>query len=170
MRRQFPGRCRPRTACHTLVGRLFVVAWAALWLTACGGSSGGGNAGETGSKAAAAGTVTLKRISVTPADATVPQGLTAQFEALGVFSDGIRRDITASAAWTSDATSVSTIDDHGRAAALAAGTAAITATLDGVSATKTLTVSDAALAPLRLHPPTPPFPRGSISSSPPRAF
>jgi uncharacterized protein YjdB len=53
--------------------------------------------------------------------------------ATGTYSDGSTEDISSQVTWSSDNTTVATIDSSGLATAVAIGTANITATLDGVT-------------------------------------
>jgi trimeric autotransporter adhesin len=96
---------------------------------------------------ASAGTVvtvspaTLLSIAVTPATATVVAGLTQQFVATGSYSDGTSAPI-ASAAWSTN--ELASITTSGLAKGLSAGSASVTASLNGVSSpTATLNVTPA---------------------------
>ncbi len=88
---------------------------------------------------------TLVSIAVTPATASITQGTTKQFKATGTFSDSTTQDLTAASTWSSSNTGVATVSNaagsYGLATAVAAGTATITATSGGVSATAALTVT-----------------------------
>jgi uncharacterized protein YjdB len=106
----------------------------------------------------------LQSISITPANPTVTKGQTEQFTATGTFSDNSTADITTEVNWTSSATAVATISNsagsHGLASALATGNATITAALNGVSSTTTLTVSAAVLQSIAVTPANPSVPKG----------
>jgi hypothetical protein len=114
-------------------------------LSACGG--GGGDHGPS-----------LDRIELTPVDASAPLGTTQQYVATAVYSDDSTADVTATATWISSATNVATVSDavatKGLAQTLALGSATITAALDGVSGTTTLTVTAAAPVSLAVTPAT----------------
>ena len=74
----------------------------------------------------------LVRIDVTPATSQVQAGEVVQLTATGVYDDDSTQDLTADAAWTSDATGIATVDAQGLVTAQAVGMATITATVDGV--------------------------------------
>jgi hypothetical protein len=99
---------------------------------------------------------TLVSISVTPTNFTIVSGSALQFTATGTFSDGSSHDVTATATWTSSATSVATVSDavgsKGAASAVATGTTTITATIGAVSGSTTLNVSGGAVAGANLMP------------------
>ena len=111
-----------------------------------GGSSGGGPP-------------TLQSLTVATTTASIAAGLTSQFTASGKYSDGTIKDVTATANWTSATTSVATISNTsssiGLATGVSAGTSVITASLNGVSGTSTLTVTPATLVSLAITPTNP---------------
>ena len=85
---------------------------------------------------------TLVSIAVTPTSASIEEGQTQQFTAMGTYSDSSTADLTATATWGSSDTTVASIDSSGLAAGLSDGTTIITATQDGViSNDATLTVT-----------------------------
>ena len=59
--------------------------------------------------------VLLTSIAVTPATPSMPLGLKQQFTAMGTYSDGTSSDITNSATWSSDDSTVATINGSGLA-------------------------------------------------------
>jgi 6-phosphogluconolactonase (cycloisomerase 2 family) len=101
----------------------------------------------------------LTSMTVTPSSANVAAGNTQQFTATGKFRnpDGTTRqtDVTSLAKWTSAATAVATIDNTGRAAAVASGTSLITASLFGVSASTNIVVGPPAAVSLQVTPAAP---------------
>ena len=104
-------------------------------LVGCGGGSGGSG----GSR------VTLVSIAVTPEQPFADPGATAQFTATGKYSDSTTKDLTALATWSSSNPSVATISDaagsKGSATSIAVGITAITAVLEGVTGSASLTVT-----------------------------
>jgi uncharacterized protein YjdB len=102
----------------------------------------------------------LQTIAVTPANPSIPNGLTQQFAATGTYSDGASRDITADAIWSSDATSVATVNSTGLASGVDVGDATITATLDAISGSATQTVTAAVLQAIAVTPATTSIPKG----------
>ncbi|HJU83490.1 MAG TPA: Ig-like domain-containing protein, partial [Holophagaceae bacterium] len=96
--------------------------------------------------------VTLVSLAVAPANPTIAATTTQQFTATGTFSNGSKLDLTASVAWTSSATAAATINATGLATGVAAGSTTISATAGTVSASTTLTVTNATLASLAVTP------------------
>lgn len=122
----------------------------AFVLSGCGGGGGGGGsaAGLSGSVPGPApqGAVsttaapTLRSVVVSPADATVDVGQSQAFTATGIYSDGSRDDLTASASWSSSS-GVARMD-RGTATGASPGAATIRATANGVNGDASLTVRD----------------------------
>jgi 6-phosphogluconolactonase (cycloisomerase 2 family) len=83
---------------------------------------------------------TLRYITVAPTAMTIDATTTQQFTATTYYSDGTQKDATSTAAWSSANTAVATVNASGQATGLTLGTAAITATFGGISASGTLTV------------------------------
>jgi uncharacterized protein YjdB len=86
---------------------------------------------------------TLSSVTVTPATATVAVGATQQFTATATYSDGSTANVTSTATWSSSATTVATVSAAGVATGVASGSTTITASLNGVNGTATLTVPTA---------------------------
>ena len=109
--------------------------------------------------------VLLTSIAVTPATPSMPLGLKQQFTAMGTYSDGTSSDITNSATWSSDDSTVATINASGLAMGVIPGSVAITASLidsssNEQSATTTLTITDATLTALAITPVNPSLAKG----------
>jgi 6-phosphogluconolactonase len=105
-------------------------------LAACGGGggAGGGGGGGGGTPPPA---VTLSSITVAAkgtGGATVVAGLTLQFTATGVYSDGTQKDLSTTVTWTSSDTSKAIISPAGLVTGVAAGPSTITATSTSVTA------------------------------------
>ena len=99
---------------------------------------------------------TLQNIAVTPANPSIAKGLTQQFAATGMFSDGSLVDLTTQVTWNSATTTVATINATGLATAVNTGTSNITASLLGVtSPIDVLTVTAAVLQSITVTPGTP---------------
>ena len=86
----------------------------------------------------------LQSIEVTPSNATVATGQSQQYTATGIYNYGANQDLTSSVTWSSGTPSVATISNSGMANAIAAGTTNITATLDTISGSTSLTVNNPA--------------------------
>ena len=108
----------------------------------------------------------LTSIGITPAVSGVVVLTTDQFTATGVFSDGSTQDITDEVLWSSSAPSVASISNVSGSKGLAAagsnaGTADITASLDGItSADYPLPVTEASLTSINITPVSPSIPLG----------
>ncbi len=105
----------------------------------------------------------LESLELTPFSASVPQGLTFDFSALGHFSDGSVTPVGESCVWSSSSTGAPVSNasgTRGRVSALQEGSATITATLQGQVASATLTVTEATLTAIAVTPFSPSFPRG----------
>ncbi|GAC1518346.1 MAG: hypothetical protein NVS3B10_20250 [Polyangiales bacterium] len=76
----------------------------------------------------------LAAIVVTPNPATVPVGMTQSMIAMGVFSDGSSKNVTASVVWSSSRVDVATVSAAGVVTGLARGDGTITATGLGADA------------------------------------
>jgi len=98
-------------------------------------------ASQTGQASLTVTDATLTSITVSPASADIALDSTQQFTATGNFSDGSTEDLTSQVTWTSSNVSVATIKATGLASTAGAGTATITATMNGVKGTATLTVN-----------------------------
>ncbi|WP_051241329.1 Ig-like domain-containing protein [Vibrio litoralis] len=95
---------------------------------------------------------TLETLTVSPATATLANGLTKQFNATATFSDNTTQDVTSSVSWSSSDTNVADIDVAGLATASTKGTTTITASLSSQTSTAALTVSNATLVSLTIEP------------------
>ena len=90
---------------------------------------------------------TLKSIALSPTGSTIVTGATQQFTATGTYSDGSTQNVSSQAAWTSSNTGVATvISGTGLATAVGAGTTTISAALNGVTGSTSLTVQAGALS------------------------
>jgi uncharacterized protein YjdB len=100
--------------------------------------------------------VALVSIAVTPANPSVAKGLTQQFTATGTYSDGSTQDVTVQATWASSAVATATVSNaagtNGVATTVAVGTTTISATLDTITGSTTLTVTAAAVASIAVTP------------------
>lgn len=121
-------------------------------------------AGATGTATLTIKNLPLKSITVTPGSATVNKGLTQQFTASGLFSDGTDtipgQDITSLVTWSSSTINVATIDPHtGLVTGVAGGTTDITASITNAqwgtvtSAPITVTVSNVGLQSIAITMP-----------------
>ena len=84
--------------------------------------------------------VVLVTIEVTPANASIDEGDSQQYQATGNYSDGSSQDISGSASWDSSDANVASIDGNGLASGLVAGTTMISASMNGITGTAKLEV------------------------------
>jgi trimeric autotransporter adhesin len=99
----------------------------------------------------------LTSISISPSNASVADGLTTQFIATGLYSDGSTEDISTAVNWLSSDTSVAVMapdqsTSSGLAAAVAPGSTQISASMGDLSASTSLTVTNASLISIQLSP------------------
>jgi uncharacterized protein YjdB len=108
--------------------------------------------------------IPLTSIQIVSQNPAIADQTSNQFTAIGNFSGFFTRDITAQVLWESSDPGVATIstvaETVGRATAVSPGTTTITATLDGISASFELVVSNAVINALDITPLTPSTPRG----------
>ena len=116
-----------------------------LALSGRGGSSGGG-----------ATTPTLQSIEITPTNPSLAASTSTQLAATAIYSDSSHADVTTQVAWSSSNTVIATVGaTTGKAMAMRAGSATLSASLQGHSASTTLTVTAATLVSIAITPPTP---------------
>jgi len=97
---------------------------------------------------------TIVSISITPVNRTIAPGTQLSFVATGTFSDSSTQVINRDSNWTSDNPAVATVGPGGTATGVAAGTANISATFNGVTGSATLNVSSATLTSITVTPAT----------------
>lgn len=87
---------------------------------------------------------TLSSLQITPSSISMPMGLTQQYAATGLFSDGTMGDLTDSVTWSSSNTLVATISNSpnmkGVAQGVSQGTTTISGLYGGVSGSTGLTI------------------------------
>lgn len=108
----------------------------------------------------------ISSIAVAPASSSLAKGLTQQFTATAMYSDGTLTDVTSSAVWASSNTAVTTISNlsgsKGRASAVDFGTTNISATVSGVVGQTDFNVVAATLSSIAVTPNAPSVARGTI--------
>lgn len=118
---------------------------ATLTVSASGGSgSGGGGGGDAGKN--------LTSIAVTPLNPSVPVNTVQQLTATGSYSDGSSADLTSLVTWTSSAVSNANVNATGAVTGVAAGSASITAALNGISGSTTVTVTAPSITAISVSP------------------
>ncbi len=91
-------------------------------------------------------------IEITPQDASLHVGVSQQYEAAGVFSDGSAQDITTLVTWESLAPDIAAIDTAGLVTTIAAGTTTITGVWQDITSDTSLLVTGAALTAITITP------------------
>ncbi|WP_310597746.1 beta strand repeat-containing protein [Aeromonas aquatica] len=104
-------------------------------------------------------------LTITVPPLTLAAGLSSQLTASGTYSDGTSTDVTASVQWSSSDPAIATVSLTGLVTAVAPGTATITGTLDGQTATLSVTVTNATLNAGGLAISTPPLSLAAGQSS-----
>ena len=95
----------------------------------------------------------LTAISVRPAAASIANGTSLQYTAVGTFSDGSTRSLGSLATWSSSVTTVATIvPTNGLATSQGMGMTTITASAGGLSGSTTLNVTLATLQSISVAP------------------
>ena len=101
---------------------------------------------------------TLKSIAITPADPKVPKGIKLKVRAHGTYSDGKVLEVTGKVVWSSGDSAVATVsnaaDSAGWLKGIKEGKTTITAQLDGIKGSTSVTVSAAALVKITVKPAT----------------
>jgi len=107
----------------------------------------------------------LTSIAVGPPDSNVPLGLVGHFKATGIYSNGVKMDLSTQVAWRSMNTTVALMGGGGVATTVSPGATMIMATLGRVSGSTSLTVTPATLMSMSVTPANP-----SIASGLSEAF
>lgn len=97
------------------------------------------------------GAAQLVQIMVTPAQTTTSAGIPLQLTAAGNYSDSSTQDITASVTWNVTGIANAAVSADGKLTAPTAGTAMVTATLDGVTSSPVdITVNSGVLVAVKI--------------------
>ncbi len=104
---------------------------------------------------------TAMSLSISPIAASTPLGTGVQYTATLILSNGTTRNVTGQAAWTSSNPMVASIGRAGRAATVSSGSTTIGVAYMGLTASTTLTVTDAVVTSIQLTPIAPAMPVGS---------
>ncbi|MET0388002.1 MAG: Ig-like domain-containing protein, partial [Polyangiales bacterium] len=100
--------------------------------------------------------IDLESLSIEPSSKTLAKGTTESLKAVAHFSDDSTQEVTLDSEWSSSDEAVATVvadgEGRGEVKGVATGTATITASWGGKSATATITVSDARLTSIVIDP------------------
>jgi uncharacterized protein YjdB len=94
----------------------------------------------------------LTSIALSPANSSIPINTTQQFTAIGSYSGGSSRDLTALVTWSSSTIANATVDATGLVKGIAAGAVTITATLGTVSQSTSVTVTAPTITAISVTP------------------
>jgi trimeric autotransporter adhesin len=97
-------------------------------------------------------TAQLMAIAVGPPDSSIAMGLSSQFTATGLYSDGSKQDVSSQVVWRSANAAAASINNAGLANAAGPGATTISATLGPMSGSTTLNVTAATLVVIDLTP------------------
>jgi hypothetical protein len=109
----------------------------------------------TGSAQAEVTAAVITTLALSPAETSIPKGLSQPLVATAAFSDGTSRDVTSETVFQSEGANIATVsmnEPRGVVSAAAVGEATITAHYSGQSATSTVSVTSAVLTSLSLQP------------------
>lgn len=116
-----------------------------LFLVGCNGSSSGG--GEISKQ--------VTNISISPINSIITKGLTQQYTAIAIYSDGSSSELTSGVTWTSSDTNIATINSNGLAKVIAeSGTTNISASYNGINSQTVakLTATTSAITAVSVSP------------------
>ena len=94
----------------------------------------------------------LVSIAVSPTAATITQGTSQQYQAIGTYSDGSSHNITTLVAWTSAAMTVATANGSGLVSGVSQGSTTLTASFESIVTSVPLTVGPPSLVSLSITP------------------
>ena len=144
------------------ITRLLVILF---FISGCGGGGGGTTSGGSGGASGMISTggstdgdgtpVTVNEVVVTPSNLSLPKGLSHQYSAEAIMSDGSRVSLTSGVVWDVAAPDVASVSSEGMVKGLKSGRTQVRATVRGVSGSSELVVTDAVLQGLRLSPSQP---------------
>ena len=106
---------------------------------------------------------TLVSIALSPASLNLAHGTSQQFTVTGTYSDASTHDLTSQASFTSSNSSVVQLSVTGLATGIAVGSAQVSASVGGQTATtQSLNVTPATLSSITINPNSPSFASGSV--------
>jgi uncharacterized protein YjdB len=114
----------------------------------------------SGSSALSVTSATLTAVAVTTNTTSLPLGQKAQMHAIGSFTDSSQQDLSSSALWTSSNPKVVAVNNSGLATAGTLGSVTISATVQSLSGSSSLSVTSAALTAIAVTADTSSLPLG----------
>jgi uncharacterized protein YjdB len=118
------------------------------------------DSGITGMATLTVGPRALRSIAVTPSPVTCQVGTTEQLTAMGTYSDTATGDLTSQVVWSVASSTIATVSASGLLTCIAPGTTAVTATLDGISGSDSVTAYVFGPTPIVITPSNPNCPAG----------
>jgi len=106
----------------------------------------------------------LTRIDLSPANVTMPVGLTQTVRATAVFSDTTTEDVSSTVTWTTGNGAVATVTSTGAVTGVAPGNTTLTATSGNVTATAGVRVDPLQLTRLVVNPSSATIPKGAVQA------
>ncbi len=94
------------------------------------------------------------KVSIIPPTTKLAKGLTLRLQAIATLSDDTTKDVSTQANWQSSNPTVLSVDDQGKATAIAAGDATVTATVQGITGQTTVSAVDLTVSQLQIIPAT----------------
>ncbi|WP_454008986.1 beta strand repeat-containing protein [Aeromonas sp. Marseille-Q7275] len=94
------------------------------------------------------------KVSIIPPTTRLAKGLTLQLQAIATLSDDTTRDVSTQASWRSSNPTVLSVDDKGKATAIEAGDATVTATVQGVTGQTTISAVALTVSQIQIIPAT----------------
>jgi hypothetical protein len=124
-------------------------------LVACLGACGQSHVAPMNPVVQTTAPVTLSSLAITPAAGQGAAGMATQLTATGTFSDGSTSNISSQVTWTSSSTAIANVNSQGVLNAFVPGNVTLSASLSGVSASTTFTVTAPILVGIEITPPAP---------------
>ncbi|HVO81103.1 MAG TPA: Ig-like domain-containing protein [Terriglobales bacterium] len=82
----------------------------------------------------------LASLQLSPSNVSLDEGETAQFKAVATYEDNHQQDVTASVTWTATPLEIAAVDDAGLVTSAGEGTATVSASMEGASASSVVIV------------------------------
>ena len=117
--------------------------------------SGASSGTITGNSTATVNPELLTVLQISGHDASMPLGTSQQLTAVGTYNDGTVRDLTAAVSWSTSAPSILGVSATGAVAALALGSASVSASAGGITASMTVNVGDPVMSSIAIVPSDP---------------
>lgn len=102
----------------------------------------------------------LIQLTISPGTPSLPLGTILNLSALGLYGDGSNQDLTTQVNWGSDDTGILTLDASGLLTPQSLGSTIVTASMAGITASQTATVSNALLTSIEVSASTSLLPVG----------